>query len=328
MQNNRPNSTQNRNILKLALYQLVCSKVGILSMLLIVAAFMSNIYVVFTSQLPPAWFSTFPEIDDKTFYFSHYLTKSSTHLSSFLVGLIGGYLARAVAKLTELDHSNKPANESQQVSPSPSSSSSNIQSQFNSESTSGSSSPIVVLDSIISPQSSYRLANSTSSNTQQTSSNRSNNNKFDLQSWCLSIAALCAMLASIFSTFSWSTRALPSIIIGATYDACSRLIWSLALVSFMIRLSFPNNSNSVAFRLLAHPNSIIIGRLSLLAYLISPYIHTLILAVQEQPLFPSLFIIFHLIVGNILLTYLLALLLAIVIEQPASRLVSRLSLSL
>jgi len=58
------------------------------------------------------------------------------------------------------------------------------------------------------------------------------------------------------------------------------------------------------------------GRLSLLAYLWTPYVHSFILAAQEQALFPSLYLIFHVIVGNILITYLVAFIASIFTEQP------------
>lgn len=309
----RESISSRSSLLRISLSQLARSKTGIISLLAVVLGVTWNFLVVLTYELPPAWFSTFPELNDRNLYYSQYLTKFSTHLSAFLVGIMGGYLARSISRLSDLDEDRFQARQaSQNQRPSPSlSSSSKTPSQLTSNSTLSSSASIIA---------SNRMNSSDSG-----SSSRSINVSQDFtckpriyNSIYMTIAPLVAMFAIIFSTFSWSTSQLPSNIISALYDSGSRLVWSLALVTFMLRLVL--NSNCLASRLLGHPSSVIIGRLSFLAYLVSPYIHNFMLAVQEQPLFPSLFIIFHIIVGNMLLTYLMALLIAVIIEQPVKRL--------
>lgn len=306
-------SQGSRSLLSLCLLHLARSKGGLVSLVLLVTGIFINFLVVLTDHLPPAWFSTFPEVDDKNFYFSHYLTKTWTHLTAFVVGLLGGHLTRSMEKLRDLDRINISERLSQQQHPSPTfSASSSAPSSSLPKSTVSSTASMMILNLNSQTRTSARAVVSC--------------NKWITISISASIplAAAAAMCAIIFSTFSWSTQDLPSNLVAALYDSGSRLIWSIALITFMMQISSSHSSPSLASRLLAHPSSVVIGRLSFLAYLISPYIHTFVLAVQEQPLFPSLFMIFHLIVGNIVLTYLAALILAIVIEQPIKRLVSSL----
>ena len=98
-----------------------------------------------------------------------------------------------------------------------------------------------------------------------------------------------------------------------------RFARSLALAALMVRLCTPSSSSGDFRRLSAlfsHPVSLVLGRLSFPAYLLAPYVHTLVLALQEQSLFPRLYLIFHVILGNIVITYTAALVLCLLIERP------------
>lgn len=300
--------------------RLICSQTGVFCLIFIALGAIINFIVVYTNQLPPSWFYTFPDIAQKNYYFGQYLTKTWTHLSAFMVGLISGHICRSAIQLRHLS-TNKieqsgQQNFPQQASPAPSSSTN--QSQFGaSRQNHGSTTAIMAME--LSSQATDDGA----------SDNRSigRNSKHEQGMKILfQLLALIVMLIIIFSTFSWSTKEGPSTLVAALYDSTSRLVWSLALACIMIQLCSPNlesNRYSVAANILTHPILTLLGRLSFLAYLISPYVHTFILAVEEQSLFPSLFLMFHVIMGNIVITYVLAFILSIVIEQPIRRIISQ-----
>lgn len=259
--------------LRTALANLLCrSRAGLLGSVLLLLAAGANFALVYSNQLPPAWFHTFPDAQQKSLYFSKYLTKPWTHLTTFLVGLYAGHLCRATLELAARDACCSPKRTEDKPSP-------------RAEGVAG------------------RLA------AEQSCCGRA----------LLRLAAAASLLAVIFSTFAWSTGELPSPLVSALYDSLGRLIWSLALAGLMIKLCLPDRQSgrfTSLSRLFSHPTSQALGRLSFLAYLLSPYVHTLILALQEQSLFPSLYLIFHVILGNIVITYLAAMLLALLIEQP------------
>lgn len=265
------------------LYQLLKSKTGLVGLVMICLGLLINFLMVYSNQLPPSWFYTFPDIEQKNYYFGKYLVKTWTHLTAFFIGLFAGHLCRSTLQLSNV-------RQLKEESSSPRTHSNGQQQQSN-----------------FAPKGNGRSGGA-------------------LVRGSIQLAAFVCMMAIIFSTYSWSTQEAPSPLVAAFYDALSRLVWSMALVTIMVQLCLPDirtNRYSQFARLLSHPICIVLGRLSFLAYLISPYVHTFILAVEEQSLFPSLFLIFHVIVGNIVITYAIAFILAIVIEQPIRQLVSR-----
>lgn len=306
----------NQSHLMTSFARLLKSKLGCLLVLTVCLAALVNFLTVYQYQLPPSWFYTFPDAAQKNYYFTTHLTKTWTHLSAFLIGLLAGHLCRSSLKLRYLTLLKNPGQSLSKLSPAPSNSTS--QSRLTSLHSHGSSSTIMAMEldnNRPDDCSSETRSSSSVSRNKQASGSR-------LARKLVAILALSTLAIIVFSTYEWSTQALPSTSHAALYDALSRLLWSLALVTLMIQLCTPGsdtNSFSSLAALLSHPFFLLIGRLSFIAYLLSPYVHTFVLAVEEQSLFPSLFIMFHVIVGNIVITYLLAFLVAIVIEQPARR---------
>jgi len=293
--------------------QLLSSKAGCLSLSLVVIGFCVNFFAVYSNKLPPSWFYTFPDVAQRNYYFGLYLTKTWTHLSVFVIGLIGGHLCRSAIQLHSIRRL-KEQQERQQANkrPSPSPSNSTCQSQLASST------------AIIAMEFGSQQTDDTTSDAQ--SSMRKARKQTALLRGSLKVAALVCMLAIIFATYSWSTQEAPSPLVAALYNVSSRLGWCLCLTGLMMYLCLPSTvgeRHSLTTRLFSHPICTIIGRLSFLAYLLSPYIHAFVLAVEEQSLFPSLLIMFHVIVGNIVIIYVSAFMFAIVIEQPMRRLVSR-----
>lgn len=355
-----PSTTGNKGCssccsLKTTLMQMLKSRVGLVSSALITLGFLVNFLTVYVNDLPPTWFYTFPDVAQKDYYFGFYLTKTWTHLSVFLVGLLAGHLCRSglqlrntrVFKDIEMGPASRETNQQQRQqrqqqqqvgsdqtssstssslsssSPTPSNSvrtieqHSNQQHQKVGKNHSDSTLAIMALDSNACDDSSAEERQSSRSGGGRSGKHST------ITSAMVQLAALICMFAIIFSTFNWSTQAGPTPFVAALYDAGSRLIWSLALVGLMLQLCLPDSHTgrfSLVARMLSHRVCILLGRFSLLAYLISPYVNTFVLAVEEQSLFPSLFIIFHVIVGNIVITYSLAFIFAIVIEQPVRRL--------
>lgn len=303
------------SLLRFSFNNLIKSKAGLLSAFLLLAGLLTNFLIVYINQLPPSWFYTYPDVIQKNYYFGFYIIKTWTHLSVFLIGLVAGHLCRVTLQLHHLKM-RRPSNESDsQLSQDTSTySTGDKSSQLTSSRSHISTSTITILET---------------SGQQSDNIRRDGRNQKSLPESILNgsihITAMICMLATIFSTYNWSTQQNPSTLVAAFYDALSRLIWSISLGWLIIQLCLPNKDTQKYSRVtivLRHHVCIALGRLSFLAYLIAPYVNTFVLAVQEQALFPSLFILFHIIVGNIVITYILAFIIAILIEQPVRRLFS------
>jgi hypothetical protein len=265
--------------------RLLASRAGLLGAALVLLGALLNFGLVYTNQLPPAWFNTFPDADQKKYYFGTYLTKAWTHLSTFVIGLYAGYLARSGLQLGPCGATTGA---------------------FRGE-------PPTESDSNHGHQSSRSDVSSGGGGGKPKEEGRASFWTHSLQ-----LAALACLVSMVFLTFGWSTRELPSPLVAGLYDSASRLVWSLALVGLMMRLCQLDASGAYSgwSRLFSGPVCLALGRLSFLAYLVAPTVHTLVLAVQEQSLFPSLYLIFHVILGNLVITYLFALALCLMIEQP------------
>lgn len=143
------------------------------------------------------------------------------------------------------------------------------------------------------------------------------------------LAVITIMSAIIFSTHEWSLNHLPAPLVAGLYDAGSRLLWSLGLIWILYKLSVPQESVcSWPSQLLGHPVLVCLGKLSFLVYIIHPFVHTTVLAIQEQPIYSSWFMMFHILVGNISLTVILAALVSLFVEMPCRNLFRRCGTSL
>jgi len=315
------------------LIQLLKSQAGLLGMLIVLIGTSINFFNVYTNNLPPSWFNTFPDVDDRNHYFGAHLAKTWTHLSTFVLGLFMGHLCRSTILLRNSITSHEQ--QQQQRSRDRSIDSDNdclnkinqqhenscglSKRQIANELTPSASIPSIT-DSC--PSSNRGLFITVPQRSSETCSSSSSCNGNDPQKigWSLfTVSASVCLLSIIFSTYTWSTQQLPSPMVSALFDSSTRLLWSLALVGIMVQLCLPrphNNQLTKFAQLLSCKPSVVMGRLSLLAYLWTPYVHSFILAAQEQALFPSLYLIFHVIVGNILITYLVAFIASIFTEQP------------
>lgn len=144
------------------------------------------------------------------------------------------------------------------------------------------------------------------------------------------IIAITIMSAIIFSTHDWALNDLPRPLIAGLFDAGSRFLWSLAMIWILFRLSVPYKDKSFCLlaRLLGHPLMVSLGKLSFLIYIIHPFVHTTVLAIQEQPIYSSWLMLFHILIGNITLTVILASLVSLFVEMPCRNLFRRCGTSL
>lgn len=304
---------------------------------LVVFGFIMNFLVVYTNRLPPAWFSTFPEQRDKDFYFSLYLTKPWAHLSTFMIGLLAGCLARCLAiengkklmKIRRQEQQQKQLNPfitNTQSSPSPSCSSASgkfrqLRAQSNSTINGSHNGSTMILT--MSANSNNQIPDEPTSRSRNCAHQCKRFKWSLLSGWLMTLSPIIIMLAIIYSTFSWSTRELPGNFVSALYDSVSRILWSSCLSFMLTRWTLTSQSLSTPDKQTALESVwLFLGRLSLISFLISPLINNFLLAVQEQAIFSSIFIIFHLIVGNTLIIYTISFLVAILIEQPITRFVA------
>lgn len=319
--------------IKLMFGRLMRSHSGLLAVLLICIGYCVNFVLVYSNELPPSWFYSFPDPEQRNYYFGKYLTKTWTHLSSFLIGLLAGHLSRSHRQLTASAAADQQQQQQQQETM--------IVEQLDDKQQCAASTTTIGSLSNQSPQLSHGSTATMLAMVEMSapnlsagspSSGRRESSSMGGGLIATSLSAGLAMLLIVMSTFGWSTSR-PAPLVAALYDASSRLVWSLALSAIMFQLCQTTTTTAAAGarrrqpplveRWLGHPLMVSMGRLAPLAYLVSPYVNTLVLAVEEQALFPSMLIMFHVILGNVVIIYAMALLLSTVIERPATRLVSK-----
>lgn len=144
------------------------------------------------------------------------------------------------------------------------------------------------------------------------------------------ILALATMCTIIFSTHEWSVYDLPAPFVAGLFDAGSRFLWSLALIWILYMVSVPSKKGtfSLLARALGHPFMVFLGKLSFLIYIIHPFVHTAVLAIQEQPIYSSWLMLFHILIGNITITVILASFVSLFVEMPCRNLFRRCETSL
>lgn len=100
---------------------LLNSSAGFVSVLLISSGWLINFLIVYLNELPPAWFYTFPDSQQRAYYFGYYFYKTWTHLSTFVLGILAGHLCKSASLIR-----NAQLVKYIQTTPSSSSSSANI----------------------------------------------------------------------------------------------------------------------------------------------------------------------------------------------------------
>lgn len=342
------------------------SPAGLVAGAAIAAGYLLAFYSVLTSQLPPTWFYTLPDLAQKNLYFSTHLTKFWTHLSVFVVGLLGGHLCKALHLLQRVAHLKArqqpvskldlPASCLPSTDSSLSSSRSPSLTGFDSASSAARVASRLTASTItLEPSSELRQTGVTG--VVKTRLFAGVFPRVLASRKCVAFIGAFCLITITFTTFNWSTKELPTPLVAAFYEPSARLAWALALVTILLALCLPESKKERCFSrkqsacvtsgsnqrarkeesaddracqwpssgasVICHPLLIVFGRLSFLAYLLSPYVQSFVLAVQEQAVFSSLFMIFHVIVGNIVITYTVAFVVSIVIEQPIRRFVRK-----
>lgn len=306
----------------------------------------SSFYNVFSNQLPPSWLYTMADPDSKAIYFEEHFMKIWTHLAVFATGIIGGLICRVAAKNVVISFRSRNLMSQTQ---------NNLKSNNNQLSSSSSSLPAATQDGDGFIFSKSRITNglnnsSISIDIQTNSSSHENisgsesgivnndNNSLSSSTTCRSLlleltsllVAFTIMASIIFSTYEWSTNDLPRPLLAGIFDAGSRLLWSLAFIWMLYMISVPdkNGKFSSISRALGHPIMVSLGKLSFLIYIIHPFVHTTVLAIQEQPIYSSWLMLIHILIGNITITVILASLMSLFVEMPCRNLFRRCGTSL
>lgn len=140
------------------------------------------------------------------------------------------------------------------------------------------------------------------------------------------------MTILIYSTHGWSLSGkshIESPIASALYAAIAPLLWSISWSLLLFNLTVPNDKNqrsALSELLSCDVNIIRLGRLSFLAYLINPYVNTIVLAIQEQTIFSSLLMLGHTFIGNLVITFVFAFIVSVLVELPCRRIIKKLAL--
>lgn len=292
----------------------------------------ASFYNVYTNELPPTWYYTMADPDSKSLYFGLHMTKLWTHLAVFAMGILAGIECRRAsrnvirsyrgANIDLVSHNNS------------------LKHHHKSHSSSISSLPVMFQhhtnDSMYSKSDSSGNGSSSFSINIHTNSNDNMGNGRG-QGACSvllnvlgCLVAITTMTTIIFSTHDWSINDLPKPLVAGIFDAVSRILWSLAMIWLLYMVSVPgvNRKFSVLARLLGHPAMVCLGKLSFLIYIIHPFVHMTVLAIQEQPIYSSWLMLFHILIGNMTITVILASLVSLFVEMPCRNLFRRCGTSL
>lgn len=175
-----------------------------------------------------------------------------------------------------------------------------------------------------------RLNNVTIDDDEGCSGNRGNNLCSAFLEAIGYLVAITTMTTIIFSTYEWSLYDLPKPFVAGIYDISSRFLWSMALIWILYMVSVPdrNRNFSLLARLLGHPIMVSLGKLSFLIYMIHPVVHISVLAIQEQPIYSSWLMLFHILIGNMTITVILASMVSLFVEMPCRNMFRRCGTSL
>lgn len=323
-----------------------------------------SFYSVYSNQLPPSWFYTMADPDSKAEYFGLHFMRIWTHVAVFGLGLLAGIECRRAARnVTRRPTGFKGSNLASGLALGLSSASAgNLKhQQQRGHSSSATSLPTVIASGsdinssmisinmmhqqnnlelnsrdTISPSESGRSSGddvniivsdsvSTGERQRQRPSPRS-----VLFNGVACLVVLGTMGSIIFCTHDWSLKELPRPLVAGLYDSIGRFSWSLAMIWILYMVSVPdkNRQFSSLSRALGHPIMVSLGKLSFLIYILHPFVHSTVLAIQEQPIYSSWLMLFHILIGNITITVILALLVSLFVEMPCRNLFRRCGTSL
>lgn len=302
-----------------------------------------SFYNVYSNDLPPSWFYTMADPDSKALYFGAHLTKLWTHLAVFAMGIIAGVECRRASRnvirgygggnLRIMSHNyGLRLHKNQMLSSTSSlpvmSHNDSLSSGLRQKNDMNSSNISIDINS-----SRENISGSESGLNNDGYNNNNNSNNINgslLLEICGCLLAITTMTTIIFSTHEWSLNDLPKPIVAGIFDAGSRFLWSMALIWMLYMVSVPDKDMkfSLIARSLGHPNMVCLGKLSFLIYIIHPFVHTTVLAIQEQPIYSSWLMLFHILIGNITITVILASFVSLFVEMPCRNLFRRRGTSL
>lgn len=316
----------------------------------IVLGSIASFYNVYSKDLPPSWLYTMPDPDGRAIYFDEHLLRLFTHLAVFSMGLLAGLECRRAARLAKANDAYRRATTaSSSAGPLGSSATSNGGSTTTmTTATTDTSAPNTIAYPLNNNHpGGYNYDREACMVVGGSSATNKSSNKLAIILESIgSIAIITIMTAILFSTYDWSVRDLPGPLVSALYDVSSRLLWSLSLIWILYKVSVPKelaswpaagqdesaNSNSsdnndssssnsslrfsLLARILGRPGMVSLGKLSFLIYILHPFVHTTVLAIQEQPIYSSWFMLFHVMLGNFALTTILASLVSVFVEMP------------
>ncbi|RWS05883.1 Nose resistant to fluoxetine protein 6-like protein, partial [Dinothrombium tinctorium] len=140
------------------------------------------------------------------------------------------------------------------------------------------------------------------------------------------IGLICfgAMFACINLFPSWVLGNLPGPILSGVFDGLSKIVWSLCMAFFLyaVTLKVEEEKQSLITRALSSNAYIILGRLTLNAFILHPIVQIVFLATQQAQLFTSMIIAMYSLLGNTVVTYAFSFVLAILFELPLTSLLT------
>ncbi|UXI20082.1 membrane coat complex retromer [Sarcoptes scabiei] len=137
------------------------------------------------------------------------------------------------------------------------------------------------------------------------------------------ILALGTFLCFTFGFNEWIINELPTPLISAFYNSSHLLLLSLALIVILFWLS--NETSSINW-ILSSKFMTTFGHLTWTGFILLPNLQLILLGNQQQNLYSGPILMIYTVIGNIVLTYLLAFALKVLIEIPTRSILEKIVL--
>ncbi|RWS24366.1 Nose resistant to fluoxetine protein 6-like protein [Leptotrombidium deliense] len=138
------------------------------------------------------------------------------------------------------------------------------------------------------------------------------------------VVAAFVMLGLILLWPSWVLGNIPSPLSSGFYDGFSKILWAMctAFLLYVFSVKVEEEKQSLVTRFLSSKFCIIMGRLTLVAFVVHPIVQIVFLGTQQTQVFSSYLVAGYALIGNTVFTYILSFILAVLFELPSSSLLT------
>ncbi|XP_015789027.1 nose resistant to fluoxetine protein 6-like [Tetranychus urticae] len=130
----------------------------------------------------------------------------------------------------------------------------------------------------------------------------------------VTFSSLVSTFVSLYGIYPWNAGQQVNTILGSTYAATFRSIWSFNVALFIFYLA--HHRSSILYKCLSWKGIIPLSRLTYMAYLLHPFIIWYHYGSTRQPLTGSGYSMFHSFLAFYLFTYLVSFVAGLLLESP------------